>query len=146
VGLTQSAGYEIGARRIMPLTLPAAWDLITSKEGLRAWLGEVRGWTAAQGGVEAGHHYQTRDGAEGEVRVVNPRENLRLTWRPKDWPAPSAIQVRVIPSGRKTVISFHQEHLPGAETREQMRARWQKALDDLEALVTQRTAKGGAAR
>jgi uncharacterized protein YndB with AHSA1/START domain len=97
---------------------------------VRVWLGEVRGWK-----LEVGATYQTQDGAKGVVRAVNPLENIRATWQPQGWTAPSTIQVRVFPSGRKTVISFHQEHLGDAQMREQMRNRWKNALDDLEAVV-----------
>ena len=69
------------------------------------------------------------------MRVVNPGGHFRLTWCPPGWDRPSLIQVRVIPSGGKTVISFHQEHLRGPAERAQMHARWVQALDQLEAML-----------
>ena len=130
VGQTQDAGFEIGVRKTFSVSPGQAWDLITSEAGLKLWLGD-----AAEFRLEKGQPYQTREGAEGEVRVVNPGEHFRLTWRPKDWPKASTIQVRIIPSGGKTVISFHQEQLLGQKQREQMHRRWQKVLEELQALL-----------
>lgn len=45
------------------------------------------------------------------------------------------ISVSVIPSGNKTVISFQQEHLPGAGEREERRAFYKAALDGLEKII-----------
>jgi len=36
-----------------------------------------------------------------------------MTWHPEKWEKASTVQIRVIPSKEKTVISFHQENLPG---------------------------------
>jgi uncharacterized protein YndB with AHSA1/START domain len=117
-------------RKTFPISLEQAWKLITSPEGVKLWLGEVEGFRLVKG-----LSYQTADGARGEVRVVNPRENIRLTWQPPEWVQASIIQVRVIPGGReKTVISFHQEKIPDEAEREKMRQRWEKALGELRAL------------
>ena len=69
------------------------------------------------------------------MRVYKPNSHLRLTWHPAGWPRPSTIQVRVIPSGEKTVISFHQEHMPGPEAREIRRTFFKNALDALGELI-----------
>lgn len=126
VGQTKDAGFQIGARRTFSVPPQQAWDLLTSTEGTALWLGETPGlrW-------EKGEKYQTRAGARGEIRVVNPGGHLRLTWQPEGWEKASTLQVRVIPNGEKTTISFHQEHLKNAVVREQMRARWKSALDEL---------------
>jgi hypothetical protein len=68
----------------------------------------------------------------GVVHVFNPQVNIRLTWLPVGWDKPSTIQVRVIPIGEKTTISFHQENLPGAEEREKMRLYWERVIKELE--------------
>jgi uncharacterized protein YndB with AHSA1/START domain len=136
VGQTKDAGFQIGARKTFPISPEQAWDLVTSDEGLKAWLGEVEHFR-----LEKGQKYQTREGAEGEVRVVEPGGHVRLTWRPKGWSRASLIQVRVIPGGSKTVISFHQEHLRGDQERAQMARRWQAALDRFQALLGLQEAK-----
>jgi uncharacterized protein YndB with AHSA1/START domain len=125
VGQTKDVGFEIGVRRTFDISPAAAWNLLTSPEGLRVWLGDAPGLQ-----LEEGETYTTREGASGEVRV-NSGRHLRITWQPPGWTKPSLIQVRVIPSGGKTVISFHQEHLAGPDERAEMRERWKAALDTL---------------
>jgi hypothetical protein len=38
IGQTRDAGYHIGVRRTFPITHDAAWQLLTSAEGIRIWL------------------------------------------------------------------------------------------------------------
>ena len=127
VGQTKDVGFQIGVRKTFDIPIQQAWGLITSVEGINLWLGE-----SADFHLEPGEAYQINDGATGEVRVVKPGSHFRLTWQPQGWQRPSLIQVRVIPSGRKTMISFHQEHLPGQPEREQRRQHWQKVLETLQ--------------
>ena len=132
VGQTKDVGFQIGARKTLAISHKQAWDLITSEAGLKLWLGDAPDFR-----LEKGATYHTHDGAEGEVRVVNPGRHFRLTWQPIGWAWPSLIQVRVIPSGQKTVLSFHQEQLRGPKEREprSVRQRWQNALDELQTLL-----------
>ena len=74
------------------------------------------------------------DGATGEVRVFSPGSHLRVTWHPPGWPRASTIQLRVIPKGNRTVVAFHQEHLPSAEARTERRAHYKTSLDKLEGI------------
>jgi uncharacterized protein YndB with AHSA1/START domain len=129
VGKTKDVGYEIGVRRTFEVSVDHAWAVITSPKGLAAWLGT--GAPTLDKGVE----YQTRDGAHGKVTVFKPGSHLRMSWQPGDWPRASTIQVRVLPSGSKATISFHQEHLPGPQERIEMRERWEKAITALGKLL-----------
>ena len=133
IGLTKDAGWQIGARRTVAVSSDRAWEVITSPGGIKIWLGEAPDFR-----IHAGARYTTADGATGAVRVVGSKENgarrhLRITWQPANWSEPSIVQVRVFPSDTsgQTTISFHQEQLPDAHTRERMRRRWQDALDQL---------------
>jgi uncharacterized protein YndB with AHSA1/START domain len=122
VGDTQ-IGFEVGARKTFPMHVKEAWEWVTSPEGVNLWLGDE-----VHLKFEKGEKYQTKNGVIGEVRVVNPQENIRITWQPKNWEKHSVIQVRVIPSGNNTVISFHQEQMPSKKDREERRKHWQKIL------------------
>lgn len=128
LGQTEGTGFQIGVRRTLSIPPDEAWRLVTSAEGVRGWLGgapELR-W-------EKGESYRLRDGSAGEVRVFKPGSHLRITWQPEGWPRASTIQVRVMPSGeQKSVISFHQEHLPGPAERQARREFFDAALDALE--------------
>ncbi|MFZ5911050.1 MAG: SRPBCC family protein [Chloroflexota bacterium] len=127
-GKTKHTGFQVGVRRTFPVSLEQAWQFLTSREGIEIWLGDVNDFHLVKG--EA---YHAKDGANGEVRVVNRHENIRITWQPGQWRLPSTIQVRLIPSGRdKTVVSFHQEKLPDATAREQMLIHWTSILDELQ--------------
>ncbi len=132
VGQTKTVGFQIGVRRTFALPLDAAWQLITSPAGVSAWLGDLGEQSLAEG-----VRYRAADGSHGEVRVFKERSHLRLTWQPGGWPRPSLIQVRTIAGGdHKTVIAFHQEHLPDATAREARRTHFKAALDTLESLAT----------
>jgi len=127
LGQTADTGFQIGVRRTLPVAMDDAWRLLTAPEGVRAWLGDVQGFA-----LEKGAAYTTRDGAEGEVRVARPGSHLRVTWRPPGWARASTIQVRVMPAGSKTVLSFHEERLPGAAEREERRRHYESVLDALQ--------------
>lgn len=130
VGQTKTAGFEVGARRTFAIPAQEAWELLCSDEGLGIWLGVAPGLRLA-----VGESYAARDGASGVIRVVNPGVNIRLSWQPQGWAKASTVQVRTIPSGEKTVISFHHEGLAGGAEREEMRRHWLSVLDRLETLL-----------
>jgi uncharacterized protein YndB with AHSA1/START domain len=127
LGQTADTGFQIGVRRTLPIAVDDAWRLLTSAEGVRAWLGDAQGFA-----LEKGAAYTTRDGAEGEVRVARPGSHLRVTRRRAGWARGSTIQVRVMPAGKKTTLSFHEEHLPGAAEREERRRHYESVLDTLQ--------------
>lgn len=129
VGQTASVGFQIGVRRTLPISQQQAWEYLTSPEGLRLWLGDLPGLQP-----EARQSYTTAEGTTGQFRVVKPMEQLRLTWQPKGWLQPSAVQIRLLPaSGHRTTIAFHQDRLANSDIRTEMRARWEEVLSALEA-------------
>ena len=132
VGQTKDVGFQIGVRRTLPVNCDEVWRLLTSKKGLQIWLGKGANieWTK-------GKAYRLADGTLGEIRVFSPNSHLRITWQPADWPRPSTIQVRVLASKERTTVSFHQEHLPGANAREERRAHFAAAIDELERIISQ---------
>jgi uncharacterized protein YndB with AHSA1/START domain len=126
VGLTQDAGWEVGASRTFPISVEAAWDLMVSPAGVAIWLGE-----GVELPLEKGDAYETADGTTGEIRSVRPRDRMRLTWRPADREHEATLQfaLRETPTG--CAIGFHAEHLVSAEDREATRERLRGALDRL---------------
>jgi len=130
-GETADTGVQVGVQRTLEVNPERAWELLTSAEGLRAWLG-----TAARLRFEKGERYRTDDGAEGEVRVVRPGRHARLTRHPPGWPRPSTIQVRVEEKGARAVIGFHEEHLPDLGERERRRAHYAAAAETLKELAS----------
>ncbi|MBB6672181.1 SRPBCC family protein [Cohnella nanjingensis] len=133
-GQTASAGFQIGVRRTYPISPERAWAFLLSPEGLKLWLGEL-----SQLELQAGHRYTTEEGTTGELRVVNPVRQLRMTWQPKGWEQHSTLQIRLIPSSsdpEKTTISFHQEKLRDAHAREAMKRRWEEVAAGIMEKVT----------
>ncbi|GGA14147.1 hypothetical protein GCM10008018_68850 [Paenibacillus marchantiophytorum] len=131
VGQTAEAGFQIGVRRTLPLYQEEAWELLISPSGRKFWLGEV-----ADLSFTKGQAYQTVDGCSGEIRVVKPLEQLRLTWQPAAWEHASTLQIRLLPTANpgRTTISFHQEKLDNEERREEMKARWEAVIADLQSI------------
>lgn len=130
VGKTRHTGWQIGVRRTLPIPAERAWELIISPMGIAIWLGAGSEFKPSKGAA-----YELLDGTTGEVRVLVPDSHLRLTCHPPGWPRPSTIQVRVIPKGKKCVVSFHQEHLSDSDTRETRRVFFKKALDELQEIL-----------
>jgi uncharacterized protein YndB with AHSA1/START domain len=124
IGLTKSAGYQIGVRRTLPITPEKAWQLLFSQEGLQIWLGDLSSLP-----LQKGEKYMTQQGVSGEIRVIKPKEQLRMTLQKKNWTHASTCQIRLIPTCTgKTTISFHQENLESAAKREEMKLHWEEVL------------------
>jgi uncharacterized protein YndB with AHSA1/START domain len=122
VGETADTGFQVGVQRTVAATVTEAWDLITSRPDL--WLGEGASVAFAEG-----ERYEI-PGASGEIRVVKPRDRLRMTWQPEGWPAPATLQFTLAETGSgKTAVQAHLEKLPDGDAREAMRTRWREALE-----------------
>jgi len=130
IGQTKDVGFQVGARRTLSVPLADAWTFLTSQEGVTIWLGKPLKWDFIKG-----EDYQLKDGTTGLIRVLKENSHLRMTWKPPEWEKPSLIQIRVIPKGEKTVIAFHQEHLPGPEERQMRKDFFIRALDRIEEII-----------
>jgi uncharacterized protein YndB with AHSA1/START domain len=118
VGQTADAGFQVGVTRTFDVGLDEAWELIASRTDL--WLGE-------DVALEPGERC-----ARGEIRVVKPRDRVRLRWRPDGWDEPATLQLTLQERrpGR-TAIGAHLERLPDASAREAMRSYWRGVLERL---------------
>ncbi len=133
IGLTASVGYQIGVRRTIPITQAEAWERLTSKDGIKLWIGDTPPIIFSKG-----EKFESSSGLSGEFSVVKPKEQLRLTWQPKGWSKASTLQIRIIPGksdSNKTVLSFHQENLSDARVREEMKHRWEQVIAQIAAAV-----------
>lgn len=131
VGLTRDAGWEIGVRRTLPFPAGAIWDLLLSDAGRSTWLG---GDTELP--TVPRTRFRTTNGTVGELRSYAPGRLLRLTWQPADWPSPSTLQVRVLPTATGTTLSIHHERLDNEERRSEMREHWSATIDRLATMLT----------
>ncbi|GAA0133746.1 hypothetical protein YSY43_05860 [Paenibacillus sp. YSY-4.3] len=124
VGQTASAGFQVGVRRTLPISQEQSWAFLTSSEGLKLWLGTIPTFN-----MKEGETFKSDEGITGQFRVVKPLKQIRLKWGKIGWDKPSTLQIRLI-SDRpdRTTISFHQENLDHANTREQMKLYWEEVL------------------
>lgn len=126
VGQTKTVGFQVGVRRTFPISQEKAWELLTSEEGLKLWLGESTNII-----LKPSQKFVTKTVA-GEIRVVKTLQQLRLTWQKVGWQKPSTVQIRFISiDSKKTTISFHQENLCDSITREKMKVYWEEVLDEV---------------
>lgn len=130
VGRTKYTGYQVGARKTIAADPNIVWEFLTTADGLKLWLGRVPFTHLAQG-----FSFELPDGTHGRIRVLSD-SHVRLSWQPPGWLRPSIIQLRVIPSNGKSVIAFHQEHLPGPDERNERKAFYKKTLETLERILT----------
>ncbi|MFF2090568.1 SRPBCC domain-containing protein [Paenibacillus sp. NPDC058174] len=122
--MTAAAGFQVGIRRTLPVSREQAWAFITSTEGLSLWIGQLPKLE-----LTVGETFKSDEGVTGQLKVVKPLHQLRLTWQPKDWDRPSTLQIRLLSDKPdKTTISFHQEQLDHAARREQMKQHWENVL------------------
>lgn len=135
-GQTATVGFQVGVRRTFPISQELAWALLLSPEGLPLWLGDL---TSLE--LQVGHKYLAKDGTHGELRVVKPLHQLRMTWQRKGWEKSSTLQIRLYPNPTnidKTIISFHQEKLQDAMVREDMKQHWEEVVTKIMDLLMNR--------
>src|SRR5262249_42891128 len=106
VGLTKNAAWQIGVRKTIDFPFNEVWDFMVSSKGIINWLGDVGGKN-----LQLNVSYKTKEGTEGIVSLITHQSHIRLTWRKRNWQNTSSLQVRIIPYGNKTTISFHQDKL-----------------------------------
>ncbi|MCU6791997.1 SRPBCC domain-containing protein [Paenibacillus sp. WQ 127069] len=124
IGQTASVGFQVGVRRTLPISQEQAWVFLISSEGLKLWLGDLPSLN-----LNVGESFRSKEGITGQLRVVKPFQQLRMTWGTKDWEQPSTLQIRLLSDKPdKTTISFHQEKLDSSNTREQMKLHWEQVL------------------
>ncbi|HEX2984099.1 MAG TPA: SRPBCC domain-containing protein [Ignavibacteriales bacterium] len=126
VGLTKDAGFQFGLRKTFPLSVEEVWGFMFSKEGISIWLGNMDISV-----LEKDTEYKTKKGIEGVVKVFKPYSHIRMRWKKKDWENVSTLQIRVMPTGNKATIGFHQENMLNAAQREKMKAYWNGIMEEL---------------
>ncbi len=127
VGETADAGFQVGVQRTLDAEPDDVWDVLVTEPA--SWLG-----AGAVISFDVGARYEvTGDdacpAATGEIRVVRPGHQLRMTWQPPDWAAPATLQLRVSTSSPgRTRLQAHLERLPDERAREVLRDQWRATL------------------
>ncbi|MBO9702354.1 MAG: SRPBCC domain-containing protein [Sporocytophaga sp.] len=125
LGETKDSGFQFGLRKTFNIPIEEVWDFMFSANGLKIWLGSV-----AKELVEK-EHYKTKEGTEGEIRLIKEHSHIRLTWKKKGWDNVSQLQVRIMNNNGKTVISFHQDHMLDVNQRSEMDFYWNKVMEKI---------------
>jgi len=111
-GKTKNAGWQVGARRTLPMDITEAWQLLTGQPWLHRWAG-----------------LDVLDSDDPAVRSLTAPELVRVR-TPQ-----SLVQLRLQSAATGTTVAWHEEHLPDASARVRRKGHWTQLLDDLESEV-----------
>jgi uncharacterized protein YndB with AHSA1/START domain len=125
-GLTKDAGWELGVRRTIDVSLPRAWEYLMGP-GLSLWLGDIDDLP-----TKKGDGYETKDGVRGSIRGYSDGYRVRLSWKPSDWPHDTTLQLTVKKVATGTTVAIHHEHLVNREERKMMLGHWSNVMDAIE--------------
>jgi activator of HSP90 ATPase len=84
--------------------------------GLSYWFGRDDDATFKKGST-----FQTHEGVTGQIVSFYNDGMIRMRWRSRGWDFDSTLQVRIIPSKEKSIISFHHEKLQSGQQREELK-------------------------
>ena len=128
IGLTRDSEWQIGVRRTIPVSVEKLWEMIISKKGIAIWLG-----AGPEFKFQVGEEYILTDGTEGRIRVYHPYSHLRISRQPVDpsYDHPALIQIRILASGVKSVLAFHEEHLPSESERQKRKTFYLGVVDQI---------------
>lgn len=129
-GKSKDAGFMFGLRKSFSFSHEEVWDFMFSDEGLSIWLGEI---TAEE--LEIGKGMDLGKGISGSFTVFKSFSHIRMTWNKRGWENATRLQLRIIPSKNKTVISFCHEMLLDQQQRQEMKAHWNEVMNRLSELI-----------
>lgn len=116
--------YSTVATKTLPLSSRKAWSLLTSEEGMRAWLRPFSPFP-----WKPGQSFEVDGGVFGEIRTLKPGVRARLTWQEAHWEKPSVVQIHVVPrKGEKCMLVIQHERIPSASLKGKLRDQWKRAL------------------
>lgn len=125
-GWTKDAGFQIGVRKTLHVSHQRLWSFFFSDEGIAIWFGKLNHALPLQ------QAFRSEEGYEGVITTFKEGSHLRMKWKKPGWERFSMLQVRIMPQEGRTVLSFHQDQLPGETQRTEMRAYWQKVIARIE--------------
>jgi uncharacterized protein YndB with AHSA1/START domain len=129
-GSTADANFQVGVQKTLPVDRSAAWDLVTSREGVKAWLGTDAPVPTAPGETVVsgdGHHY--------ELKAISPGERMRFRRTDGASGEKSTVQLTLIPAKSGTSVHFHHEGLADGDERERMRDHWRSVAGKILSIV-----------
>lgn len=119
----QNAGLAVSRTIAAPLL--HVWDVLVSRAGTQAWLGE-----GAQLGTK-GESWRADDGTFGVVRTLHRLRQVRVSWHADDGAPYSIIDLQLAQDGEGTRLDLTEEPVHGDPAVSEQR--WGTALDRLAA-------------
>lgn len=119
--------FSMTATKTFPVDQKTLWKILTSKEGSRLWLKPMSDVDFIPKST-----YEVEGGIFGEIRTMRAPERMRMTWHDSDWDKATIIQIYVIPRpGKKSIIALQQDGITSSQLKDQLRAYWHDALNEL---------------
>lgn len=115
--------------RVLEHPVEQVWGALMAPHGAEALLGA---------GGELGNKgtsWRASDGTFGVTRSFHPLEQIRFSWHAHDEAPASLVDVHLRPSDGQTQLEIVHEHLGSGDDHDQLSARWEAALDRLDALT-----------
>ncbi|MHA7633426.1 hypothetical protein [Corallococcus sp. M7] len=122
-GRVADGSYQAGVRRSFAVGSEMAWAAWGEASGLVRWVG------ACAQALTEGAQVVLADGTRIKVVRQVPPKQLRLRLERDGWPRARTVQLRVLPSVHGVTVALHAEGLPDAGVREELLARWTRALE-----------------
>jgi uncharacterized protein YndB with AHSA1/START domain len=131
-GRNAKGEHGLTATKTLATTPRKLWQILSSDEGLKAWLEPMSDFELKKGQV-----YEREGGIFGEVRTVKAPVRARMTWQETDQLKPTLLQIYIVPKPdqKKTILIFNHEKIMSARTRDDLRAYWKGALARIEELL-----------
>lgn len=129
-GKTKATGYQMGARKTLPINHDQAWEFLFSEPVIQHWFGKTD-----KGALEADKDLWSESGITIRITTLIPGSHLRMKWKRPEWDNFSTLQIRIIANKGKTTFSFHQENLLSSKQRKEMKEHWHSVIRIMEKLV-----------
>ncbi len=119
--------YKVEAEKIFPISIKKAWDLITSEEGTKIWLGP-----AMDIEFKPGQIFELSKGQVGEILKIKKNEWIQFKWHVnKAAHHGTVVEIIFVPAESKTSVKFRQENLKSRKDQGKMKLYWQRVLEQL---------------
>lgn len=124
---TLKGTYTTTATKSIAVPAKTIFSFLTSPKGQLIWLQSL-----APISIKTGQQFECSSGVFGELRAVKTNERLRLSWINEDWPRKTTVQIHLYPKPKgKCMIVVNHTDLPTLKAKEQMHARWRRAVDQI---------------
>ena len=127
LGQTADGKFQIGVSKTIDAAPERIWSFFESSEGVKLLFGD-------SGDVRLSPELEGKssDGIDYRVTTFKSGSHFRAQWRLSAWPEPSILQLRVTgKNDGKSTVSFHQEKLPDAKSRDVLKKKWRTAAQKI---------------